>query len=67
MTGGFPRLILRIPAISITSSEMGHLYYVDLGNKGYKALDGTIQSDYGLKNTSFIDPGTGQTVSFLNM
>lgn len=31
--------------------EMGHLYYVSLGNLGYYDTDGVFQSDYGLKNT----------------
>ncbi|MDP3297466.1 MAG: PEP-CTERM sorting domain-containing protein [Thermodesulfovibrionia bacterium] len=37
---------------NITSSEMGHLYYTELGNKGYYATDGTNpQSGWGLTNT----------------
>lgn len=37
---------------SITSSEMGHLYYEELGNLGYYATDGTHpQPGYGLTNT----------------
>ena len=37
---------------NITSSEMGHLYYTELGNKGYYATDGTNpQLGWGLTNT----------------
>ena len=37
---------------NITSSEMGHLYYTELGNKGYYATDGTYpQPGWGLKIT----------------
>ena len=36
---------------NIMSSEMAHLYYEELGNKGYYATDGTYQPDYGLQNT----------------
>ncbi len=34
---------------NITSSEMGHLFYTELGNKGYYSTTGVIQPDYGLK------------------
>lgn len=36
---------------NITSSEMGHLYYVTLGNKGYLDKDGNVNPDWGLANT----------------
>lgn len=37
---------------NITTSEMGHLYYASLMNKGYVATDGTApQPGYGLQNT----------------
>ena len=37
---------------NITSSEMGHLFYTELGNKGYYATDGTNpQPGYGFSNT----------------
>jgi len=36
---------------NITSSEMGHLFYTELGNKGYYSTTGSYQADYGLKNT----------------
>lgn len=35
---------------NITSSELGHLYYTELENKGYYSTTGAYQSDYGLKN-----------------
>lgn len=31
--------------------EMGHLYYVAFGNKGYWDQAGTFQADFGMKNT----------------
>lgn len=34
---------------NITNSEMGHLYYTELGNLGYYDTSGDVQSDYGLK------------------
>lgn len=36
-------------------SEFGHLYYTELGNKGYYSTTGAYQSDYGLKNTGDFD------------
>ena len=36
---------------NITSSEMGHLYYVELGNKGYLDANGNVNPDWGLANT----------------
>jgi len=36
---------------NITSSEMGHLYYEELGNLGYYDKSGNFQSGYGLQNT----------------
>jgi hypothetical protein len=37
---------------NITSSEMGHLFYTELGGKGYYATDGTFpQPGWGLSNT----------------
>jgi len=35
---------------NITSSEMGHLFHTELGNKGYLSTTGVYQPDYGLKN-----------------
>lgn len=35
---------------NITSSEMGHLYYTELGNKGYYDTSGNPQSGWGLTN-----------------
>ena len=34
-----------------TTSEMGHLFYTELGNKGYYDTNGNDQPDYGLTNT----------------
>ena len=37
---------------NITNSEMGHLFYTELGNLGYYAIDGTNpQPGWGLTNT----------------
>ena len=36
-----------------TGSEMGHLYYTELGNKGYEDTSGNSQPDYGLTNTGY--------------
>lgn len=36
---------------NITSSELGHLYYVTLNNKGYYDISGNWQSGYGMVNT----------------
>ena len=30
---------------------MGHLFYTELGNPGFKGTDGVVPSEYGLKNT----------------
>lgn len=36
---------------NITTSEFGHLYYTELGNKGYGASDGSVpQAGWGLTN-----------------
>ena len=35
-----------------TTSEMSHLYYIGLGNKGYVDTSGNYQPDYGLINTA---------------
>jgi hypothetical protein len=41
---------------NITSSEMGHLYYEELGNLGWRATDGTSpQPGWGLVNTGDFD------------
>ncbi|MGI6655733.1 MAG: VPLPA-CTERM sorting domain-containing protein [Desulfobulbus sp.] len=40
---------------NVTSSEMGHLYYTELGNLGMKDTSGNNQSEYGLKNTGSFD------------
>jgi hypothetical protein len=36
---------------NITSSEMGHLYYEELGNLGYYDINGNYQAGYGLQET----------------
>jgi hypothetical protein len=54
---------------NITTSEMGYMYYVNLGNLGYYATNGTFpQPGWGLTNTSFESGGPGgPTVSFQNL
>ena len=37
------------------TSEMGHLYYTELGNLGYYDTSGNYQSGYGLNNTGDFD------------
>lgn len=37
---------------STSTSEMAHMFYVTLGNKGYRDTDWNLQSDYGLVNTA---------------
>ncbi len=36
---------------NITSSEMGHLFYTELGNNAYNDTNGNYQPDYGLTDT----------------
>ncbi len=40
---------------NITTSEMGHLFYEELGNLGYYDTSGNAQSGYGLQNTGDFD------------
>ena len=40
---------------NITTSEMGYMYYVNLGNLGYYTTDGNYQSGYGVNNTGPFD------------
>lgn len=40
---------------NITSSELGHLYYTELGNKGVYSITGVFQADFGLKNKGDFD------------
>jgi len=41
---------------NVTNSEMGHLFYEELGNLGYYAINGTRpQPGYGLNNTGDFD------------
>ena len=40
---------------NITTSEMGHLYYTELGNKDYYDINGHPQTGYGLVNTGNFD------------
>jgi hypothetical protein len=49
-----------------TRSELGYLFF-ELGNKSLYSTAGVEGTDYGLRNTTFIDAGTNQSVSFLNV
>jgi len=40
---------------NITTSEMGHLFYEELGNLGYFDTDGNTQSGFGLEYTGDFD------------
>ena len=40
---------------NITTSEMGHLYYTELGNLGYYDTSGNYQAGWGLNNTGDFD------------
>ena len=40
---------------NITSSELGHLYYSELGNLAQRRTDGRFQSGWGLTNTGDFD------------
>jgi hypothetical protein len=55
-------------------SEMGHMYYVNLGNRGLclpkdddPASCFTIQTGWGLNNVSFVDGESGLTVGIHNL
>ncbi len=49
-----------------TRSEIGHLFY-ELGNKAAFDALGQPQTSYGVTNTTFIDAGTNQSVSFIGV
>ena len=53
---------------NLYNSEVGHLFYTELGNQGTYHTSGLYVGDgnYGLNNTSFID-GDGNPGSFLNL
>ena len=53
---------------NITTSEMGHLFYTELGNQGYFTTSGALvgEGNYGLNNTSFID-SDGNPGAFLQL
>jgi len=40
---------------NLANSEMGHLFYTELGNLGYVDTSGNLQSGYGLQNTGDFD------------
>ena len=53
----------------VTSGELGHMYYVNLGNNSLDSTYGACHTppDYCLKNTSFNDAVTGVEISFQNV
>lgn len=52
---------------NITGSELGYMFYVNLGNKGQYSTQGNENNTYGLENTSFVDASTGQVKYFQNI
>ena len=56
-----------------TGNELAYMYHVNLGNKSRCTGDGpyldgkTWGPNVGVQNASFVDPLTGETVSFLNL
>ncbi len=52
-----------------TSNEMAYLYYNYLGNLGWLDLNGVHPDghDFHNPNVTFIDGGTGESISFLNV
>lgn len=51
---------------NVTVSELGYMFFVNLGNRATVDANGQFQVDPGLTNTHFIDGLSGETVSFLN-
>ena len=51
---------------NITSSEMGYMYYVNLGNKGMYDTNGNLIPCDWTPNGTFVD-GNNRTVSFTNL
>jgi hypothetical protein len=49
-----------------TRSEIGRLF-LELGNKAQFNTIGVYQPGYGVTDTTFVDAGTSQNVSFLNL
>lgn len=52
---------------NITTSEMGYMFYENLGNLGKYDTNGTLQSGSGLTNVDFIDGTTAEIRSFENL
>lgn len=50
-----------------TTSELGHMFYNNLGNLGYYDASGVSQAGYGVTNSSFTDGDSGDSVSILNL
>ena len=50
-----------------TTGELGHMFYNNLENRGYRNTLGSAQSGYGVTNSSFIDDSSGASVSILNL
>ena len=57
-----------IELYNITTSDLGHMFYNNLSNLGYRDTNGNIRpSGYGLTNRSFTDGDTGASLTFLNL
>lgn len=48
------------------NSELGYLFFIELGNKAKYDEVGNLQFGYGLLNTSFFDYSTGNLINFIN-
>lgn len=49
-----------------TRSEIGHLFF-ELGNRAELSASAGSQASYGVTNSTFVDAGTSQNVSFVNL
>jgi hypothetical protein len=59
-----------IDAIYVTTSELGYMFYTNLGNEGGSSWDDPPTAECGpncLTNVSFTDAASGGTISFLNV
>ncbi|ARN72638.1 VPLPA-CTERM sorting domain-containing protein [Oceanicoccus sagamiensis] len=52
---------------NITTGELGHMFYNNLGNLGAYDASGSSQSGFGVSNSSFTDGDSGDNVSILNL
>ena len=50
-----------------TTSELGHMFYNNLGNLGRYDTNGNYQPGFGVRNSSFTDGNSGASVSIVNL